>query len=205
MDPKWLDWARKLQAIAQTGLSYPKDPFDVERYKAIYEIATEMMATQGNVDIGDVRALFTGEVGHATPKIDVRGAVFRDDAILMVRERSDGLWTLPGGWADIGEPPSTAVVREIYEESGYQTRAAKLLALYDRSLHEHPPFVHYAYKLFFRCELTGGKPTESIETDGVAFFREHELPELSLGRVTPSQIARLFEHYRNPAWPADFD
>jgi ADP-ribose pyrophosphatase YjhB (NUDIX family) len=152
-----------------------------------------------------VRNLFAGQVGHATPKVDVRAVVFRDDAILLVRERAEGRWTLPGGWADINESPSEAVVREAYEESGYRIRAVKLLALYDRNKHAHPPYPFHAYKLFFQCELVGGAPVQSVETDSIGFFREDELPELSLMRVTPAQIARCFEHYRHPDWPTDFD
>jgi ADP-ribose pyrophosphatase YjhB (NUDIX family) len=131
--------------------------------------------------------------------------VFRDGAILLVKERQDGLWALPGGWADVNESPSEAVVREVFEESGYQTRAIKLLALYDRRKHAHPPHLYHIYKLFFCCELLGGTPAPSLETEAVGFFQEHALPELSIMRVTPAQIARLFEHYRHPNWPTDFD
>ncbi len=205
MDPKWLEWAKGLHAIAQNGLTYAKDPFDIERYESVRKIAAEMMAVHSDVDLNYVRDLFAGEVGHATPKVDVRGAVFRDDTILLVREREDGRWTLPGGWADVNESPSEAVVREVFEESGYCTRVIKLVALYDRNRHAHTPFPYHVYKLFFRCELIGGNPSQSVETDDVAFFHEDEIPELSLTRVTPAQIARLFEHYRHPDWPTDFD
>ncbi|MDO9348593.1 MAG: NUDIX domain-containing protein, partial [Anaerolineales bacterium] len=135
-----------------------------------------------------------------------RGVVFREDAILLVRELFDQKWTLPGGWADVNESPSTAVVREIQEEAGFETHAVKLLAVYDRTKQGHlPQHPFSAYKLFFRCEITGGAPSESIETSGAAFFREGEIPELSLARVTPLQITRMFEHYRHPEWPTDFD
>ena len=206
MDPKWLEWAKRLQAIAQTGLTYAQNHFDIERYESIREITAEIVAAHSDADLSFVRALFANEAGYATPKVDVRGAVFRDGTILLVKERQDNLWTLPGGWADINESPSEAVVREVYEESGYKTRAVKLLALYDRNRHGHPPLLFYVYKLFFLCELIGGEPSQSIETDGVAFFDEDKIPEeLSLSRVTPAQIARLFEHYRHPDWPTDFD
>jgi ADP-ribose pyrophosphatase YjhB (NUDIX family) len=205
MIPNWLDWAQRLQAIAQTGLNYSTSVFDIERYQAVREIAAEMAASFSDADTGAMRALFAGQVGHATPKVDVRAAVFRDDAILLVRERSEGLWTLPGGWADIGESPGEAVARETCEESGYQVRAVQVLAVYDRNKHPHPPFPFHTYKIFFRCELTGGEPAHSLETDGVGFFREDELPELSVMRVTPEQIARFFEHHRHPDWPTDFD
>jgi ADP-ribose pyrophosphatase YjhB (NUDIX family) len=114
-------------------------------------------------------------------------------------------WTLPGGWADVGESPTEGVVREVREESGYEVRAVKLLALHDRGRHPHPPHTYAIYKLFFLCELLGGVPTASIETAGVGFFPEDDLPELSVGRVLPEQIRRFFEHLRHPHWPTDFD
>jgi len=205
MDPQWLAWARRLQAIAQTGLAYPKDPFDVERYHAILTIVSEMLAAQSVAPLADLHSLLADQAGHATPKVDVRGVVFRDDALLLVRERSDGRWTLPGGWADPGESPASATVREIFEESGYRTRAVKLLALYDRDRHGHPPLLFHVYKLFFRCEIESGAPAQSMETDAIGFFREDQLPPLSLTRVVPTQIARLFAHLRHPEWPTDFD
>ena len=205
MEPKWLEWARELQAIAQNGLAYSKDPFDIERFEQVRELAAEIMACHADVDPSYVRDLFASEVGAATPKTDVRGAVFQEDKILLVRERRDGRWTLPGGWADVNESPAESVVREVYEESGYRTRVLKLLAVYDKKKHDHPPHPIHAYKLFFMCEIVGGEPSHSKETDGVAFFGENEIPELSAARVTPAQIARLFELYRHPEWPTDFD
>jgi len=205
MNPLWLDWARRLQAIAQNGMTFSRDHFDIERYEQVRQIAAEIMAAHSDADMNVVRGLFAGQVGYATPKVDVRGAVFQGDTILLVKERSDGRWTLPGGWADVGDSPAEAVAREIVEESGYQARAVRLLALYDRNKHGHPPIPDHTYKLFFLCKLTGGAPAESAETDAVGFFAEHELPELSLTRVTPAQIARLFAHYRDPDLPADFD
>ncbi len=205
MDSKWLEWLKKLQAIAQNGLTYSENPFDIERFKSLQAIAAEIMATYTNVEHSYILDLFAREVGYATPKVDVRAAVFRDNTILLVKERSDGCWTLPGGWGDVGESPSEVAVKEAYEESGYHTRAVKLLAVYDRDKQGHPPFPYYIYKLFFLCELVGGSPSPSIETEEVEFFPEDGIPELSLGRVTPAQITRLFEHYRNPDLPTDFD
>ena len=204
-DPQWLTWARQLQAHAQNGLTYSRDPFDQDRFRHIRDIAAEIIATYAEVDLTHVRDLFEGDIGYATPKVDVRGVVFRDDAILLVREKTDGCWSLPGGWADSGESPSEMVAREVFEESGYRVRATKLLAVYDRNRHDHPPHPFYVYKLMFQCELLGGAPAESIETDGIDFFKEDALPALSLTRVVPVQIHRMFEHYRHPEWPADFD
>jgi ADP-ribose pyrophosphatase YjhB (NUDIX family) len=152
-DPQWLAWAKQLQTIAQTGLTYVRDPYDRERYEQVREIALEMLAAGSGLPMPEARGLFAGETGHATPKVDVRGVVFQGDTILLVRERSDGGWTLPGGWADPGEAPSVATVREVYEESGYRTRAIKLLALYDRDLHGHGPHPYHIYKVFFQCEI----------------------------------------------------
>ncbi len=205
MGMKWLDWARRLQAVAQSGLTYARDPFDIERYELVRQIAAEVFAAHSDADTGSVLHLLAGEAGHATPKVDVRGVLFRHDQVLLVRERADGLWTLPGGWADVNESPSEAVRREVQEESGYETRAVKLLAIYDRNKHAHTPHPFHSYKLFFECEPTGRRVATGMETDKVAFFGEHELPELSLARVTPDQISRFFEHHRHVAWPTDFD
>lgn len=205
MTPRGLKWAQRLQALAQNGLTFVKDPFDQERYEAIRDIAAEMMASQTETDFATVQGLFMQETGYQTPKVDSRGVVFRDGRILLVRERSDGRWSLPGGWIDVQESPAESVVREILEETGYQTRALKLLAVFDKNKHDHPPTVYHIYKLFFLCELLGGSPTHTLETNGVDFFPEDALPDLSRTRVTEGQIARLFEHYRHPDWPTDFD
>jgi ADP-ribose pyrophosphatase YjhB (NUDIX family) len=207
MSVKWLNWAQQLQAIAQNGFTYCENPYDLERYRQGRQIAAEMMAAHADVEPSFVSRLFAKEEGYATPKVDVRGAVFQGDKILLVKEREDGCWTLPGGWVDVGESPSEAVVREVYEESGYQTKALKLLALYDRNhpRHGHPPLRHHVYKLFFQCEIIGGAPAPNLETSTVEFFSIEKIPELSLTRVVPSQIVRLFEHYHHSGWQTDFD
>jgi ADP-ribose pyrophosphatase YjhB (NUDIX family) len=205
MDPQWLQWAKRLAAAAQNGLAYETNPYNIERLQQLRAISAEMMATGSGLEIEPIHDLLNGEAGHATPKVDVRGVVFRDDRILLVRERAEGLWSLPGGWADVYDTPAEATVREVWEESGYTTRAVKLLALWDRTRQGHSPLPFHAYKVFFLCELTGGEPTTSIETDDVGFFQEDRLPPLSIGRVTTSQITRFFEHHRNPDLPTDFE
>jgi ADP-ribose pyrophosphatase YjhB (NUDIX family) len=206
MEPKWLGWAQKLAALSQSGLAFSENPFEIERYEAIRQIAAEMMAAQSDAEPAKVRDLFAGEWGYATPKIDVRGVVFRDGKILLVREKRDGAFTLPGGFADVGDSPSGAVVREVREESGFLTRAVKLLAVWDRQRQRQVPLLPFhIYKLAFRCEIEGGEPRESFETGDPRFYGEDEIPPLSQGRTSPKQIARLFEHLRNPDWPADFD
>ena len=205
-DPKWLEWVKRLQATAQNGLTFANDQFDIERYRAVREIAAEIAADHSGQDSGHIAGIFAGETGYATPKLDVRGVVFRDDAILLVLERADGLWTLPGGWVDIGESPREAAAREVMEESGCHARPIKLLALYDRNKHGHPPSPVHIYKMFILCELLGpGEHVPNLETEAAGFFREDDLPELSISRSTPDQIARMFEHRRHPDWPTDFD
>ena len=135
----------------------------------------------------------------------MRAAVFDGDAILLIKEPDDGGWTPPGGWADVGESPAEAVAREVYEESGYGVRVSRLLAAYDRDRHGHPPIPYHVYKLIFLCEILDHDPSASVEADGVGFFAPDAIPPLSLSRVTPAQIARLFEYHRNPNLPADFD
>jgi ADP-ribose pyrophosphatase YjhB (NUDIX family) len=205
MGPAWLEWAWRLNALAQTGLTFAENPYDTERYAAIRTIAAEMIARGMGADAGRVLDLFACDAGYATPKVDVRGVVFQGGKILLVQERSDGLWTLPGGWADVGDSPADAVVREVREEAGFETRATKLLALLDRNRHRHPPHVNHIYKVLIQCEIVGGSPTTSHEIEGVGFFAEDEIPELSLTRNVPAQIVRMFAHYRQPHLPADFD
>jgi ADP-ribose pyrophosphatase YjhB (NUDIX family) len=203
---RWLEWSKRLQAIAQNGLTFAHDPYDIERYKAIREIAAEMLAEGSGFEQKVILGLLEKETDYATPKVDVRGVVFRGDKLLLVRERSDGKWTLPGGWADVCASPAENVVREIVEESGFVTRATKILAVWDRGKHPHePPFAFHVYKIYILCSIIGGRETTSAETDSVGFFSETDIPELSITRVTPAQIRRMFEHHRNPDLPADFD
>lgn len=204
-DPQWLVWAKEFKTMAQTGLTYARDPYDIERYQRMQAIAFEMLATQSGEEFVRIKELFVHETGHATPKVDVRAAVFRGDTIMLVRERSDRGWTLPGGWADVGESPSEAIAREVWEESGFEVRVTRLLALHDKAKHPHPPQAHYVYKIFFECEIIGGSEQHSAETDGVSFFAAEDLPPLSLDRVLPEQIIRLFELYRDRQAPTDFD
>ena len=207
-DPDWLVWAREIQAIAQTGLAYSPDAFDKERFEALRRLAAEIMERHTDADLGRIEALFAEETGYATPKVGVRGAVFDDQGrLLMVRETIDGhRWALPGGWADVNQTPAQSVLREIREESGYHARVLKLAAVWDRASHEHPPSPYTVIRLFFICALAGGEATTSLETSGSGWFHEHEVPaDLSLRRTQPRHIARMFEHWRNPSLPTDFD
>ena len=204
-DTSILVWARKVQAIAQTGLAFTHDPYDRERYTQLQDLVASLLSSELDIPLSRARAFWDQENGYATPKVDVRGAIFDGDKVLLVRERSDGKWTFPGGWVDVNDAPSEAVVREIFEESGYHAKAIKLAALVDKNRHPHPPSVHHIYKLLFLCELTGGTATISNETDAVEFFPVNALPELSTGRTLASQIARMYEHQLNKDLPTDFD
>jgi ADP-ribose pyrophosphatase YjhB (NUDIX family) len=202
-----LQWARKVQAIAQNGLEFTQDTFDRDRFEQLQQLVTTILTSELQITPGQLKGLWLGDEGYATPKVDVRGGVFEQDKVLMVRERSDGKWTLPGGWVDVGDAPSFAVEREIREESGYLTKAVKLAALFDKNnpAHGHPPGILHIYKLFFLCELTGGTATLSNETDGVGFFPVNSLPPLSIGRATQSEIERLYQHHLDRGLPTEFD
>ena len=206
MPDRLLEWSRTLLTIAEEGLAYGGDPFDRARCEKIRILAADMAGRASGEDAGRILGLFAGDEGYATPKVDVRGVAFREGRILLVSERMDGgRWTLPGGWADLGASPAENVVREVREESGYETRAVRLLAVYDRSRHPHPPRYFSAYKMFFLCQILGGSPNRSLETEGARFFPEDGLPELSVERTTEGQIRRMFELSRRPDLPADFD
>ncbi|HEY3841114.1 MAG TPA: NUDIX hydrolase [Bryobacteraceae bacterium] len=201
----WINIAQRLQSIAQTGLTYAQDPYDRERYEEIAGIAMSMFAGGQPEHIQLAAKLFADETGYATPKVDVRAAIFRDGKILLVREREDGCWTLPGGWADVGISPAESVEKEVREEAGLAVKARKLLAAWDRNKHPHPPHAFHIYKLVFDCEIISGAPAAGSETSEAAFFGENEIPPLSLTRILPEQIARIFEHLRHPDWPTEFD
>jgi ADP-ribose pyrophosphatase YjhB (NUDIX family) len=205
-EPDWIRWAREIQAIAQTGLHFSESVYDRERYERLRDIAAAMFASRSDATESVIRATFAAQTGYATPKVDVRGVVLKDSQILLVRESSDGLWTLPGGWADVNDSPSEAVVREIREESGFLTRATRLIALFDRSKHAHqPPLPFHVYKVFIACELLGGSAQTSNETSEVGFFDPDRLPPLSIGRVTPDQIAICIGGWNDPHSPTLFD
>ncbi|MET0292848.1 MAG: NUDIX hydrolase [Steroidobacteraceae bacterium] len=207
-EPQWLTIARELQALSQSGLTFTQDPYDRERYELLRGLAATLFAAGSDAEPSVIANLFADQAGYATPKLEVRAAVF-DEAgrILMVREALDrDRWTLPGGWADVNLTPAENVIKEVREESGYDVRVLKLAGAWDRQRQGHPHSAFSCCKLFFVCEPTGGEARTSLETSEVAWFGRDAIPEdLSLGRVLPSQIARLFEHAATPSLPTDFD
>jgi len=203
---KLLEWARSLQAIAQSGLAWEPSQYDGERYEQVRRIAAEMLADRGQLSADGVEGLFASQYGHATPKVDVRGAVFRGDAILLVEEASDLGWSLPGGWADVGESPREAVEREVLEESGYGVRAVRLIGLYERDRRATRPHVWHIWKVAFLCELERGEQLPlGAETTDARFFARDELPPLRYSRASEWQIERCFAHHDDPTLPTEFD
>jgi ADP-ribose pyrophosphatase YjhB (NUDIX family) len=205
-EPRWLSIAREVRALAQTGLTFTLDRFDRQRYLRLQELAVLLMAQGSDPDYQTLITLLRQEKGYATPKVDVRGAAFVEGKILMVREISDGRWTLPGGWADVNQTARECVEREIAEESGFKARALKLAAVHDYQRSNRPArHIDSIYKMFFLCEIIGGAAAPSDETSEVAFFGRDALPPLSLGRTTEAQIERMFQHFEDPQLAADFD
>ena len=205
-EPQWLIIARELRAIAQTGLAFSADRFDRQRYERLQELAAQMLAQGSGENYDAIIEILREGWGYATPKVDVRGAAFVDGRVLLVREISDGKWTLPGGWADVNQSAGECVIREIAEESGFEARILKLAAVRDYQRSGHPPRnVDSIYKMFFICEITGGSARPSVETSEVAFFPRLALPPLSLGRTTAVQIDRMFHHADHPDLATDFD
>lgn len=190
-----LDAARKLEAIAQTGLHFAQNPYDRERYEHVRQLAAVLLAGSSTLSPTEIYEWRKAEFGYATPKVDVRAFILSAGKVLLTREEADaGRWTLPGGWADVNETPSESIVREVEEESGYLVKATRLLAVLDRERQGHvPPFPCHIYKMFFQCEIIGGAAKPTAESSESRFFAREELPELSLSRVLPSQIEGFFQ------------
>ena len=202
----WFKIATELKTISQAGKCFAKDSYEMERHEQIERICAEILAGYGDMDAEQIRVELQKDMGYPTPKCDGRGVVFRDGKILLVKEISDGGWTLPGGWCDVGMTPSENVAREVWEESGFEVEVKRLLAVYDRDRQGHtPPYPFNIYKMFFLCEITGGEAKISNETSDVAFFAEDEIPDLSVGRTLPHQIKQFFAQYRDPSLPVNFD
>jgi ADP-ribose pyrophosphatase YjhB (NUDIX family) len=200
--------AIKLAALAHDGLLYADGDYDRDRYQQVGRLAAELLATLSGRQADELALELGRDAGYATPKVDVRGAIFDDrERVLLMRERADGRWSLPGGWADPGDAPSAAVTREILEETGYHSSAVKLISCWDRDLQDNPPPLPvHVYKLFFLCRPDGAvQAPAALETLDVGWFGVDALPPLSLGRVNQHQVERALAHHRDPALPTEFD
>lgn len=208
-EPDWLTLGREVQAIAQNGLTFTTNPYDIERYRRLRDIASDLLAIQSGEDAAVLRRLHARESGYATPKIDVRAAVFdQKGRVLLVRETLDaGRWTLPGGWADVNLTTAENAVKEVREESGYDVAPVKLAALWDRARQGHRPEVFSCAKIFYICRLLGGVALQNTdETCGTGWFTRDEIPtDLSSDRVRMHQIERMFDHHQQPDLMTDFE
>jgi ADP-ribose pyrophosphatase YjhB (NUDIX family) len=194
----WLDMAKRLQSIAQGGLEYCTNKYDIERYEQIRKLSLEILNHFTETPLGQLKDLFTNEKGYQTPKVDVRGVVFREDKILLVRETIDNRWSIPGGWAEIGLTPFENARKEVFEESGLEVAPLRVLAVLDKKCHNHPPDPYHIYKIFVLCKETGGTLHGGMETSETGFFGMDELPDLSAPRITEEQIRLMFEYKNEP-------
>lgn len=203
--PSWLEWAREIEALGQSGLAYTGSPYDAERYERLLQLAAEIVHSHTTLPRTSVLDGFRAQSGYATPKVDIRGAVVREGRILLVQERVDSRWCMPGGWADVGDRPSEMVVREVWEESGFDVVPRKVIGVYDANREGIPLEFYHAYKIVFLCDLVGGQPRPSSETQDVGFFSLDQLPPLSSARTHERHLAEVMAHVRDPNRAAAFD
>jgi ADP-ribose pyrophosphatase YjhB (NUDIX family) len=203
--PRWIDWAREIQALSQTGLTYSQTEYSRHRYTRLMEIAAEILDTHTQLEREAVKETFLRQPGYATPKVDVRGAVVRDGKILLVQERADECWCMPGGWADVGETPSEMVAREVWEESGFHVTPTKVIGVYDANRGGIPMDFFHAYKIVMLCEITGGEARPSDETLAVDFFEFDGIPSLSMDRTNERHLKDVRDFAADPSRPVAFD
>lgn len=201
---KWLDWAVELQSLAQAGLYYGKDPFDLERYQRIREIAAEMIQYQTELPMEKVKDLFCGEVGYQTPKLDSRAAIFSGEKILLVKE-NNGTWSLPGGWVDVNTSVKENIIKEVKEEAGLEVSVDLVIAVQDREKHNQPIYAYKVCKVFALCSLIGGAFAPNIETVESGYFSLEELPPLAAEKNTEEQIKMCFDAYHAKNWKTLID
>ncbi|MCL2774463.1 MAG: NUDIX hydrolase [Oscillospiraceae bacterium] len=205
MDKIWLDWVIELQAIAQAGLYYSKDVYDLERFERIREITAEMMSVKSGLSIETVKDLFCNEMGYQTPKMDTRAAMFQDDKILLVKEKTTDTWSLPGGWVDVNESVKSNTIKEVREEAGLEVETIKLIAVQDRNKHNKPKYAYGICRIFVLCKIISGSFKENSETSDSGFFAVDNLPMLSEARNTTEQINMCFNAYYDNNWTVQFD
>lgn len=202
--PEWLEWAKELQFIAQAGLTYSKDAFDIERFERIREISAEIVSRQTGLPLEKVKDLFCNEEGFQTPKLDTRAAIFKANRILLVKEKN-GTWSLPGGWVDVNQTIKSNTIKEVKEEAGLDVEATRIIAVQDRNLHNLPPYAYNVCKVFVLCETKGGDFQPNIETIESGYFSLDEIPPLAEEKNNKEQIEMCFAAYRDKDWEVQFD
>ncbi len=205
MNEKLLNWARKIQASAQTGLAFSENEYEIERNKKLLQIASEMVEQNSDLDKNEIERIFLTQKGYATPKVDVRAAIIEHGTILLVQENTDGKWAMPGGWADVGDYPAKAAIREVFEESGYNVEVLKVIGVFDANRTGRNLDFFHAVKIVYLCKIIGGSPRPSNETLDVKFFDFNNLPEFSEFRTNQKHINEILKHIANPDSPTYFE
>lgn len=201
---QWIKLAMELQFLSQGGITYSKDSFDIERFERIREISAEMMSLGSGYSTDYVKDIFCNETGFQTPKIDTRAAIFKEDEILLVKERN-GTWSLPGGWVDVNESIKSNTIKEVKEEAGLNVIPIKLIAVQDRNLHNTPLYAYGVIKAFVLCEIVSGEFATNLETSESKYFGLNELPSLAQEKNNVQQIKMCFDAYSSKNWITIFD
>ena len=203
--PQWLEWAREIQQLSQTGLAFAITDYEKKRYKRLIELTAEMVDYSTKLDKPAVEKVLMEQPGYATPKIDVRAAVINENKILLVQERTDNMWAMPGGWADVGDFPSQVAIRETKEESGFDVKPRKVAGVYDANRTGGRLEFFHAFKIVFLCDLIGGEARASNETIDVKFFSFEELPPLSKNRTNNNHLEEIQFHLKDSIRQTFFD
>ena len=202
---KWLKWAIEIQSLAQAGLTYTDNVYDIERYERLREIAAEIIEEKSNISLEKVKDLFCNENGYQTPKIDTRAAIFKDEKILLTHE-NNGNWSLPGGWCDVLESVASNTIKEVKEETGLDVETIKIFAVQDRNKHNKPIYAYGVCKIFVLCNVIGGEFIENIETTEIKYFSLDEIPNnLAEEKTNNEQIEMCFKAYKDEKWQTQFD
>ena len=202
---KWLKWAIEIQSLAQAGLTYTDNVYDIERYERLREISAEIIAEKSNINLEKVKDLFCNETGYQTPKIDTRAAIFKEDKILLTHE-NNGTWALPGGWCDVLESVGSNTIKEVKEETGLDVENVKIISVQDRNKHNKPIYAYGVCKIFVLCNAIGGEFIKNIETTEIKYFSLEEIPNnLAEEKTNREQIEMCFEAYKNKNWQTQFD
>lgn len=202
---KWLKWAIEIQSLAQAGLTYTDNVYDIERYEKLREISAQMIEQKSNINLEKVKDLFCNETGYQTPKIDTRAVIFKEDKILLTHE-NNGTWTLPGGWCDVLESVGSNTIKEVKEETGLDIENVKIISVQDRNKHNKPIYAYGVCKIFVLCNVIGGEFIKNIETTEIKYFSLEEIPNnLAEEKTNREQIEMCFEAYKNKNWQTQFD